>query len=334
MIGPGGSGKTSLAVEAARAVSSQKGQDAVHGVYFVDLAPVTDPAHVPTAVAAALGLRGGPGGAAGTTPPEAQLEDFLRANHSRLLILDNCEHLLEAVAHLTHRLLRAAADARILATSREPSGSPARSPGPSPAWPSPIRPCQPTSCRAMTPSASSASGPPLPGPSSAWTSRPARWSPTSAAAWTASPGHRAGRGQEPDPAGPGDRQTTGRPLPPPDHRHPTPIRRQQTLQAAIDWSYDLLTEPERLLLARLSVFAASWDLEAAEAICGDQHFPADQILALVSRLVDRSLLQPELGAAARYRCWKPSGPTPPSASRRPASMGSSEAPHRLLPAPG
>jgi hypothetical protein len=81
----------------------------------------------------------------------------------------------------------------------------------------------------------------------------------------------------------------------------TAVRRRQTLRAAIDWSYELLTEPERLLLARLSVFAGTWSLEAAEAVCGDQRVPADQMLELVSRLADRSLLQPQRGSAARFR---------------------------------
>jgi predicted ATPase len=303
VIGPGGSGKTSLAVEAARAVSSQKGQDAVDGVYFVDLAPVTDPAQVPTAMAAALGLRGGPGGAAGTpTPPEAQLEDFLRANHSLLLVLDNCEHLLEAVAHLTHRLLRAAADARILATSREPLGLPGEVAWSIPglAVPDPSLPAdqlQGYDAVRLFSERAAAARPKFcldeqTGPLVADICRRLDGLPLAielaAARSRTLPVQEIAKRLD-------DRfrllTTATR----------TPIRRQQTLQAAIDWSYDLLTEPERLLLARLSVFAGSWDLEAAEAVCGDQQIPADQILDLVSRLVDRSLLQPELGAAARYR---------------------------------
>jgi predicted ATPase len=122
VIGPGGSGKTSLAVEVAGAAfAAQEDEGAAVGVYFVDLAPVADPSQVPAAVAAALGLRGGPGGAGTPTPPEVQLEDFVRATQP-LLLLDNCEHLVEAVAHLADRLLHAAAGARVLATSREPLG--------------------------------------------------------------------------------------------------------------------------------------------------------------------------------------------------------------------
>jgi predicted ATPase/DNA-binding SARP family transcriptional activator len=302
VIGPGGSGKTSLAVEAARAVGSQEGQDALVGVYFVDLAPVTDPAHVPTAVAAALGLRGGPGGAAGTpTPPEAQLEDFLRANDSLLLVLDNCEHLIEAVAHLTHRLLQAA-DARILATSREPLGLPGEVAWSIPglAVPDPSLPADQLqgydAVRLFSDRAAAArpkfcldeqTGPLVANICRRLDGLPLAIELAAARSRTLPVQEIAKRLD--------DRfrllTTATR----------TPIARQQTLRAAIDWSYDLLTEPERLLLARLSVFAGSWDLEAAEAVCGDQQIPADQILELVSRLADRSLLQPELGAAARYR---------------------------------
>jgi predicted ATPase/DNA-binding SARP family transcriptional activator len=302
VIGPGGSGKTSLAVEVARTTfASREGNDAVVGVYFVDLAPVADPSQVPAVVAAALGLRGGPGGAGTPTPPEVQLEDFVRATKP-LLLLDNCEHLVEVVAHLTDRLLRAAPAARVLATSREPLGLTGEVAWSIPglATPDPSLPVDQLrafdAVRLFAERAATA----RPGfrldeqtsPLVADICRRLDGLPLAielAAARTRTlPVQEIARRLD-------DRfrlLTTGA---------RTAVRRQQTLRAAIDWSYELLTEPERRLLARLSVFAASWSLEAAEAVCGDHQIPADQILDLVSRLVDRSLLRPEPGPAARFR---------------------------------
>ena len=304
VIGPGGSGKTSLAVEAARAaVSSQEKPGVVRAVFFVDLAPVADPAHVPAAVAAALGLRGGPGGAAGTpTPPEVQLEDFLSANDPLLLVLDNCEHLVEAVAHLTDRLLRAAPDARVLTTSREPLGLAGEVAWSIPglAVPDPSLPVDQLrgfdAVRLFAERAAAArprfSLDEQNGPVVADICRRLDGLPLAielAAARTRTlPVQELARRLDDR-----FRLLTSGPR--------TASRRQQTLRAAIDWSYDLLTAPERLLLARLSVFAGTWSLEAAEAVCGDHQIPSDQILELVSRLADRSLLQPEPGPAARFR---------------------------------
>ena len=304
VIGPGGSGKTSLAVEAARAaVGSQEEPGAFVAVFFVDLAPVADPTHVPAAVTAALGLRGGPGGAAGTpTPPEVQLEDFLRANDRLLLVLDNCEHLVEAVAHLTDRLLRAAADARVLATSREPLGLTGEVAWSIPglAIPDPSLPVDHLrgfdAVRLFSERAATARPQfgldEQTGPLVAEICRRLDGLPLAielAAARTRTlPIQEIARRLD-------DRfrlLTSGA---------RTAARRQQTLRAAIDWSYELLTEPERLLLLRLSVFAGIWSLEAAEAVCGDPQVPTDQVLELVSRLADRSLLQPQRGSVARFR---------------------------------
>jgi predicted ATPase/DNA-binding SARP family transcriptional activator len=303
VIGPGGSGKTSLAVEVARAAAGSQEEGAAVGVYFVDLAPVADPTQVPAAVAAALGLRGGPGGAAGTpTPPEVQLEDFLRANDPLLLVLDNSEHLVEAVAHLVDRLLRAAAGARVLATSREPLGLTGEVAWSIPglAVPDPSLPADELrgfdAVRLFGERAAAArpgfsldeqTGPVVADICRRLDGLPLAIELAAARARALPVQEIAGRLV--------DRfrlLTTGA---------RTAVRRQQTLRAAIDWSYNLLTEPERLLLARLSVFAASSSLEAAEAVCSDQQVPAEQVLDLVSRLADRSLLQPEPGPTARFR---------------------------------
>jgi predicted ATPase/DNA-binding SARP family transcriptional activator len=304
VIGPGGSGKTSLAVEVARAaVGPEEETGAAIGAYFVDLAPVTDPAHVPAAVAATVGLRGGPGGAAGTpTPPEIQLEGFVRADQPLLLLLDNCEHLIEAVAHLTERLLRVAAGARVLVTSREPLGLTGEVVWSIPglATPDPSLPAEQLrsfdAVRLFTERAAAArtgfglderTGPLVAEICRRLDGLPLAIELAAARTRTLPVQEIASRLD--------DRfrlLTSGA---------RTASRRQQTLRAAIDWSYDLLSEPERLLFGRLSVFAGGWSLEAAEAVCGDHRVPADQVLDLVSRLVDRSLLQPEPGPAARFR---------------------------------
>src|SRR5262249_24532574 len=80
------------------------------------------------------------------------------------------------------------------------------------------------------------------------------------------------------------------------------VPRQQTLRGLIDWSYDLLSEAERALLRRLSVFAGGWALEAAEAICAGEGEDADEVLDLLSQLVNKSLVQAEKqGKAERFR---------------------------------
>jgi predicted ATPase len=82
----------------------------------------------------------------------------------------------------------------------------------------------------------------------------------------------------------------------------TALPRQQTLQAAIDWSYNLLSEAERLLLHRLSVFAGGWTLEAAEAVCAGENVKESEVMDLLSRFVDKSLvIVEEVGREKRYR---------------------------------
>jgi predicted ATPase len=82
----------------------------------------------------------------------------------------------------------------------------------------------------------------------------------------------------------------------------TTVPRQQTLRAALDWSYELLTALERLLFDRLSVFAGGWDLEAAEAITDGDGFDSNQMLPLLSQLIDKSLVEADTQRPeARYR---------------------------------
>jgi predicted ATPase len=83
----------------------------------------------------------------------------------------------------------------------------------------------------------------------------------------------------------------------------TTVPRQQTLWASVDWSHALLTQPERILFRRLAVFAGGFDLEAAQAVAGDQELQRDQILDVLTLLVDKSLvLAEDTGTRTRYRC--------------------------------
>jgi predicted ATPase/DNA-binding winged helix-turn-helix (wHTH) protein len=302
VIGPGGSGKTSIAIEVARSLFESADDRTTRTAFFVDLSPVTDPSHVPMAGAAAIGLRGGPGGATGTpTPPDVQVEDFVRANEP-LLLLDNCEHVVGPVASFADKLLRAAPGARILATSREPLGLTGEV-----AWSIP---------GLATPEASVS------------VEEIARFDAVrlfKERAAAAKPGFRIDE-RTGWVAGKICRRLDGLPLAIElaaarvralpleeiarrlDDRfrlltagERTAAPRQQTLRATIDWSYNLLSERERLLFARLSVFPGTWALDAAEAISGDRKVPAQEILDLVSALVDKSMVSPEPGRAPRFR---------------------------------
>jgi predicted ATPase/DNA-binding SARP family transcriptional activator len=289
VLGPGGSGKTSLALEAVRELVSNDTERWPDGAFFVDLAAVTDHGQVSSSVAAALGLRSGPGGAGTPTTAEQLIEAFTR-DRALLLVLDNCEHLTNAVATLTDRILRAANDLTLLATSREPLGLIGEVtwsiPGMAIAEATRLFEQRAAAARptfALDPESESVvaeicarlDGMPLA-------------IELAAARLRALPVAEIAKRLD-------DRfallTTGGRAGP----------ARHQTLRATIDWSYQLLTEPERSLFARLSVFVGPWTLAAAEAVCADSTQPTGQILDLLTRLVDRSLVEPEPGPAARFR---------------------------------
>lgn len=296
LTGAGGIGKTRLALEVAGALVDGHAD----GVWLVDLAPLADGALVPQAVASALGVRELPG-----RPLTEALADALRAREI-LLLLDNCEHLLPACAPLADRLLRACPRLRILATGREALGIAGET-----AWrvPSLALPESPAvasleqlrryeAVRLFVDRARAA----LPcfalternGPAVAEVCRRLDGMPLAielAAARVAllAVDQIAARLD--------DRfrlLTTG------SRTAPT---RQQTLRAAIAWSYDLLTAREQRLFDRLAVFAGGWTLEAAEAVAGGDGIEADDVLELLGRLVDKSLVLVDPGepGPVRYR---------------------------------
>jgi predicted ATPase/DNA-binding SARP family transcriptional activator len=294
VTGPGGVGKTSLAVEAARATGGL-----VTGVGLVRLAGVTDPAQVAPAVLAALALRDVP-----TATAEDQLIGHLR-DRADLLILDNCEHLADACAVLAERLLEACPSVRLLATSREPlaaRGEVQCALDPLPV-PSDVDPAEMAASAAVQLFVDRARGA-LPdftldednAAAVAAICRHLDGIPLAlelaAARVAALPvqelAHRMG-----------DRftlLTTG---------PRTAEARQRTLRATVDWSHQLLSDPERVLLRRLSVFRGSWNLEAAQAVAARDPLTPAAVVDILGRLVDRSLVAvdrtvPARDAGARY----------------------------------
>jgi non-specific serine/threonine protein kinase len=282
LTGTGGVGKTRLALQVAAAQLDRYPQ----GVWLVGLAPLADPTLVPGAVLAALGVPEQPG-----RLPLATLLDALRTREL-LLVLDNCEHLLDACAGLAEALLCACPDLRLLATSREALGltGETRYRVPSLAVPGADQAASPTAvarcaavrlfverARAVQPafvlSAANAA---------AVAEVCARLDGIPLALELAAA--RLGGLGLAELAARLDRQfqlLTG--------GSRTALPRQQTLRATVAWSYDLLTPQEQTLFARLSVFAGGWSLEGAEAVGAGGTIAAEEVLDLLARLVDKSL---------------------------------------------
>jgi predicted ATPase/class 3 adenylate cyclase/uncharacterized protein HemY len=263
LTGPGGTGKTRLALHVAAEVL----EAFPDGVWLVELAPLADPALVPRSVAGVLGLREEAG-----RPVLATLTDYLSARNL-LLILDNCEHVVEACAQLGDALLPACPSLRILASSREALGIAGEAPFrvPSLRTPDPRRlPSTKTltqydAVRLFVERGAAA----LPGFTVTDANAPAlaqvcvRLDGIPLALELAAARVSVLRVEQiATRLDDRFRLLTG--------GSRTAVPRQQTLRALIDWSYDLLAEPERVLLRRVAVFAGGWTLEAAEAVCGGQ----------------------------------------------------------------
>ncbi|MGH8896269.1 MAG: BTAD domain-containing putative transcriptional regulator [Egibacteraceae bacterium] len=295
LTGAGGCGKTRLALEVAAALL----QGQPDGAWFVDLAPLADPDLVPITVAADLGVPEEAG-----RPLVDLLVDHLRPRRL-LLMLDNCEHLVSAVAELVDRLLRACSGLRVLVTSREVLGVPGEvawrvpslsSPDPD-VRSSPEELVRYESVRLFLERARATRVERSPGAEDmeAVAAVCARLDgiPLAielAAARTAvlSVGQIAARLD--------DRfrlLTTG---------SRTALPRHQTLRAAVEWSHDLLELSERTLFRRLAVFAGSFMLEAAETVCSEAGVEAGDVLDLLAQLVGKSVvLMDDRGSSDRYR---------------------------------
>jgi predicted ATPase/class 3 adenylate cyclase len=295
LTGTGGSGKTRLALR----VAADLLEEHPDGTWFVELAGTADPALVPRVVSSTIGIREQHG-----RPILDTLVHHL-ATKAALLVLDNCEHLLDACAALADRLLRTCARLTVLATSREPLGIVGEA----------VRRVPPLSVPAadLAPRADAvASFEAVQLFVDRAVAAEPRFSLTDANAAAVVAICRRLEGiplalelaaarlqaltieQLRDRLEDRFRLLTG--------GSRTALPRQQTLRAAVDWSHDLLTEPERILLRRLSVFAGGFSLDAAEQVCGDRQVAPEDVLDLLTRLVSRSLALLETGpAGGRYR---------------------------------
>jgi predicted ATPase/DNA-binding CsgD family transcriptional regulator len=321
LCGPGGIGKTRLALRLLAVVSGEgtaAGEEFPDGVWFVELAELRQPDQVISRIAAVTGIAEEAG-----RPLLETLGDALRPRRM-LLVLDNCEHLLESCAQVGRHLLANARGLRLLATSREPLSVAAET-----IWRVPPLSVAPADTAATRGANGRAGASPETGRYQASQYEAGQYEAVrlfadrAAASWpgfTVGPGNiaavtsicRALDGMplaielaaarvralsvEQIAARLDDRfglLTTG-------DRSAAP--RQRTLRGAIEWSYDLLTEPERALFRRLAVFTG-WSLEMAEEVCADEGTPAADVLGLTAALVDKSLvvMDPELSGQARYR---------------------------------
>jgi len=282
LTGAGGVGKTRLAVQIAAMMEGQFG----HGLWYVDLSPITDPDVVPVAAARALGLPDQPGRSTIDT-----LTRFI-GEHQMLVVLDNCEHLLDACAALVVALLGACPGLTLLTTSREPIGVAGEV-----TWRVPslsladeavelfsdrarrVRPdfrLADHNAAAVTEICRRLDGLPL------------------AIELAAARVRALALAEILDGLRDRFRLLTGGAR--------TAVRRQQTLRAAVDWSHALLTEPERILFRRLAVFMGGFDLDAAQAVAGGDEVQRHKVLDELTLLVDKSLVVAEnAGGSTRYR---------------------------------
>ena len=296
LTGIGGVGKTRLALRTAAGLTRAFGD----GVWLVQLDQVREEALVARAVAGALGLRDRAG-----APLEAALADYV-SDRRLLLVLDNCEQLVEAAAKLADLLLRAAPRLRVLATSRESLNIAGETVLPVPSLPAPeagqeLTLAQLTRFPAVALFAKRA-GQVVPGfavteANMAAVGRICRRLEGLPLALELAAARTRVLSPEQIEARLSDRLgllTRG------SRAHPA---RLQTLRASIAWSYELCSEPERLLWARLSVFAGGFELDAVEGVCADDQLAAGDLLGLLAALADKSVLIAEHGGsgAARYR---------------------------------
>jgi non-specific serine/threonine protein kinase len=298
LTGAGGAGKTRLALAVAGMLLSEYPD----GVWLVELASLADPALVVQAVAQALGLREEP-----NRPLLVTLVDHLK-ERSLLLVLDNCEHLVAACAELVAALLRAWPHVRILATSRETLAVPGETTYrvPSLAAPDLMHLPDPEQLPAYAAVELFVQRAPSRRPEFTLSMQNAHavaevcvrldgipLAVELAAARVASLPVDTIAARLDDRF----RLLTGGPR--------TAVTRQQTLRAAMDWSWELLTAPEQVLLRRLSVFAGGWALEAAEDVCAGGRIESLEILDLLAGLVNKSLvLLEEAGADVGYRRYR------------------------------
>ena len=293
IVGTGGAGKTRAAIEVGKRVLD----DFPHGVWFVELAPISDPGLVPHALAAALGVQ--------ESPQRSLLETLTAflAQKRLLIIFDNCEHVIAQVRAVAGSLLRECPTVALLATSREDLGIAGertyRIPPlavPKQSKPSPADAATygavalfvdrvqaavthfeltAENVKAVVEICRRLDGLPLAVELAAAHAR--ALSPQDLC-------DRLDRVLDVQAAAP-----------------QAPVPRHSTMHAVIDWSYDLLSAQEQLLFERLAIFAGGFTLETATAVCSDDTIPAHEVLGLLSSLIGQSLVTVEFAHdSARY----------------------------------
>ena len=293
LTGPGGVGKTRLALEVAGQVAGRFGD----GAWLCELAPVRDPAGVDDAVAAVFSVTA----RAGQGTREALVE-FLRSKEL-LLVLDNCEHLIDGAAALAENLARSCERLVILATSREGLGIDGEQLVPVPPLGVPgaeadldtITGAEAVRLFAERASAVKPGFAVTAGNASAVAAVVRRLDGIALAVELA-----AARVSAMTPAELARRLERSFAVLAAGRR--SAVARQQTLRATIDWSFQLLAGPEQALLARLAVFAGGAALQAVETVCGGEGIDPDAVFELLAALVARSLVvAEENGPETRYR---------------------------------
>lgn len=301
LTGPGGCGKTRLALEVARELRAQFSGE----LCLVELAPLTAESLVAPAIASMLGLREKAG---------QPVKDVLVSNletRTALLVLDNCEHLVSACAALVAGLLAACPHLCFLATSREPLGIPGEAiwvvppltlPRPQP-WRSPSHPQERMKTYReseaiqlfVTRAASASPGFQFTQESGLYIAEICRRLDGLPLAIELAAAHiRAFSAQQI-----AERLDDQFRLL--SSRLRTNPARHQTLTATLDWSYELLSVEEKQLLARLAVFIDGWSLESAEAVCSGETIQPSAIMPLLFNLVDKSLVIVDDSGERRFR---------------------------------
>jgi predicted ATPase/DNA-binding CsgD family transcriptional regulator len=295
LTGIGGVGKTRLALQVAHQVRRSFPDDA----WWVDLGALDQPMLVPATVEAGLGIQ-----ASSSRPPLDVLTEYLAGKHL-LLVLDNCEQVVDACAVLVDALLRTAPDLRVLTTSRQPLGLSGEHIVVVPPFPVPDHVPDGALNRLATNDAVNL-----------FVSRAAsvvadfQLDSDNASAVAAVCRRVDGLPLAIELAAAKLRAfSVDQVLARLDERFQlltggsrAALPRQQTLHGLIDWSYQLCTADEQLLWTRVSVFAGSFDLDAAEVVCGDDRLPPSTLLDALAGLVDKSvLLRNEHPSGVRYR---------------------------------
>jgi predicted ATPase/DNA-binding SARP family transcriptional activator len=302
LVGPGGSGKTTTAYTAARHAVEQRSEQFPDGAWAVRLAPVTSSDQVPLAAAEAVGAP--LAGAAGGQPAGERLLAYLRPRRL-LLVLDNCEHVIDGAARMADEVLAACPGVTILATSREalavpgevqvplgPLATPPDGTAPEQVLGYPAARLFADRAHAVRPALDLTAPDQLSAVAQVVTAldgMPLAVELAAARVTTLTPPELATRLA--------DRfrlLTSGA---------RTADARQRTLRATVDWSHELLTDAEQAVFRRLAVFHGGWTLDAAETVTADADLPVGEVLDLLTRLVDRHMVVVDTGlvGSSRYR---------------------------------